>query len=133
MTPLDRSTPRKWHGGTFTVAPCKWKIHQLLINPNHYYTYFFPRIQKGEPRPSLILAGEKEPLCSLLPHASTQVAFQHICPGSPNRAAGYSDSLKIRTVDHAAPVLSCFSHSRPEFVWRVLEFSALETNTVYYS
>ncbi|GBN64877.1 hypothetical protein AVEN_38809-1 [Araneus ventricosus] len=94
-------------------------LHLLLPSPT-----------KREPRPSLILAREKEPLRSLLPHAYTQDAFQHICPDSPNRAAGYSDSLKIRTVEHAVPVLSCFSHSRPEFAWRVLKFSALETNAV---
>ncbi|GBN52285.1 hypothetical protein AVEN_51172-1 [Araneus ventricosus] len=83
-------------------------LHLLLPSPS-----------KREPWPSLISARAREPLRSLLLNVSTQVAFQHIWPGSPNRAAGYLDSLKIRTVDHAAPLLSCFSHSRPVFTWRV--------------
>ncbi|GBO29649.1 hypothetical protein AVEN_238899-1 [Araneus ventricosus] len=76
--------------------------HLLLLSPS-----------KRETQPSLISSGESESYRSLLPNVSTEVAFQHIWLGSPNRAAGYSDSLKIRTVDLAAPVLSCFSHSRP--------------------
>ncbi|GBM78101.1 hypothetical protein AVEN_132237-1 [Araneus ventricosus] len=74
-------------------------LHPLLRSP-----------LKRESRTSLISARAREPPLSLLPHVSTQVAFQHICPDSPNRAAGYSDSLKILTVDHAPPLLSWFSH-----------------------
>ncbi|GBN49658.1 hypothetical protein AVEN_160549-1 [Araneus ventricosus] len=91
-------------------------LHPLLLSP-----------LKRETRPSLISARAREPPLSL------QVAFQHICPGSPNRAAGYSDSLKILTVHHAAPVLSCFSHSRPESAWRFCDSSSLEATTVYNS
>ncbi|GBN54603.1 hypothetical protein AVEN_53098-1 [Araneus ventricosus] len=97
-------------------------LHPLLRSP-----------LKREPRPSLISARAREPPLSLLHHVSTQVAFQHICPGSPNRAVGYSDSLKILSVDHAAPVLSCFSHSRPESARRLWDFSVLEATTVYNS
>ncbi|GBL78143.1 hypothetical protein AVEN_181672-1 [Araneus ventricosus] len=75
-------------------------LHLLLRSP-----------LKRVPRPSLISARAREPPISLLLHVFTQVAFQHIWPGSPNRAAGYLDSLKIPNFDHAAPVLSCFSHS----------------------
>ncbi|GBM41752.1 hypothetical protein AVEN_173146-1 [Araneus ventricosus] len=99
----------RYHQSSEMANPSAIDHSDPLLHP------FLPSPRKREPRPSLILARAREPLRFLLLHVSTQVANQHIWPGSPNRDAGYLDSLKIRTVDHAAPLLSCFSHSRPVF------------------
>ncbi|GBM57594.1 hypothetical protein AVEN_85457-1 [Araneus ventricosus] len=47
---------------------------------------------------------------TLLPHASTPVAFQHLCPSSPNGVAGYPEGLNIQTFVPTAPVLIGLSH-----------------------
>ncbi|GBM13309.1 hypothetical protein AVEN_226291-1 [Araneus ventricosus] len=101
------------HTIPFSAHPFREVMHRSLhsnhtINtsptgtPIHYCIYFHP--------PAPISSRAREPQPPPPCTTSTTVAFQHLWPGNPNGVFGYSERLKIQTLDHTAPILIGFSH-----------------------